>query len=284
MIHPYYQDSAVTIYHANCVDVFPQLPPIDLTVTSPPYDNLRTYNGYEFDFEAIAQGLYGVTNPGGVVVWVVGDATIDGEETGASFRQALYFKEIGFNLHDTMIWDKQSFRFPDDSRYYSQFEFMFVLSRGRVATFHPIRDRPNKHAGSRVATKSSIRNPNGSMRPNGAFNHDPNRVFAEIGTRGNVWYVPHCTSNLERTGHPAQMNEIIANDHIRSWSNPGDTILDPMCGSGTTLKMARKNGCKAIGIDISEEYCELSVNRLRQEVFNFQCEETATGKPAPESL
>ena len=82
---------------------------IDLTVTSPPYDNLRAYSGYSFDFEAVAKELYRVTKQGGVVIWVVGDATIKGSETGTSFRQALFFKEIGFNLHDTMIYAKNSY-------------------------------------------------------------------------------------------------------------------------------------------------------------------------------
>lgn len=58
---------------------------IDLTVTSPPYNNLRAYNGYEFRFEPIAKELFRVTKDGGVVVWVVGDATKDGNETGSSF-------------------------------------------------------------------------------------------------------------------------------------------------------------------------------------------------------
>ena len=113
---------------------------IDLTVTSPPYDNLRAYNGYSWDFESVAQELYRITKDGGVVVWVVGDATIKGSETGTSFKQALYFKEIGFKLHDTMIY--QSDKPPlTHNRYEQKFEYMFVFSKGRPKTFNPIMEK-----------------------------------------------------------------------------------------------------------------------------------------------
>ena len=87
---------------------------IDLTVTSPPYDNLRSYNGNnalwgEHVWKAAIKDLYRVTKDGGVVVWVVGDATIKGSETGTSFKQALWAMECGFRLHDTMIYAKNNY-------------------------------------------------------------------------------------------------------------------------------------------------------------------------------
>lgn len=96
----------------DCVELMKEIPDdfIDLTVTSPPYDNLRDYNNemtWNFEkFKEVAKELFRITKPGGVVVWVVGDATIKGSETGTSFRQALFFKDCGFNLHDTMIYKK----------------------------------------------------------------------------------------------------------------------------------------------------------------------------------
>jgi len=130
------------VYNENCLDTMSRMPDefIDLTVTSPPYDNLRTYNGYSFDFESIAKELYRVTKEGGVVVWIVGDATINGSESGTSFRQALYFKEIGFNLHDTMIYNKNA-RFPENVRYYQEFEYMFVFSKGKPKAFNALTQR-----------------------------------------------------------------------------------------------------------------------------------------------
>ena len=88
------------LHCANCVDFMQNMETdsVDMTLTSPPYDDLRTYNGYHFDFESIARGLFRITKQGGVVVWVVADRTKDGDESGTSFRQALYFKEIGFKL------------------------------------------------------------------------------------------------------------------------------------------------------------------------------------------
>ena len=145
MINPYYQEDGITIYNADCLDIMKQFPAnsIDLTVTSPPYDNLRDYNGYTFDFKGIAKQLYRVTKEGGVVVWVVGDETINGSETGTSFKQALYFMKCGFNLHDTMIYQKPGMRYPDNLRYNAVFEYMFIFSNGKLKTFNPIKDREN---------------------------------------------------------------------------------------------------------------------------------------------
>lgn len=260
---PYYQDSTVTIYHGRAEEVLPTLEPVDLTVTSPPYDNLRTYNGYTFDFEIIAKELYRVTKPGGVIVWVVGDATIDGSETGTSFRQALYFKDVcEFNLHDTMIY--QSDRQPvNNNRYEPKFEYMFVLSKGKPKTWNPIMES-SLYAGARCSPKE--------------YNQDGSKkewwgdgVVKDTKVKGNVWYIPTGAhkSTMDNVAHPAIFPEALANDHIRSWSNPGDIILDPMCGSGTVGKMARKNGCRFIGIDVSEEYCQITVQRLAQQVMPF---------------
>ena len=129
------------IYNENCLDTMARMEDnfIDLTVTSPPYDNLREYNGYSFDFENIAKELYRVTKVGGVVVWIVGDATKNGNEYGTSFKQALFFKECGFNLHDTMIYRKLNYLPITTNRYEPQFEYMFILSKSKLKTFNPIK-------------------------------------------------------------------------------------------------------------------------------------------------
>jgi DNA modification methylase len=248
-----------TIIHGNCIDVIKQMPDgyIDLTVTSPPYDNLRTYNGYEFNFEGIAQELYRVTKDGGVVVWVVGDATVKGSETGTSFRQALYFNDIGFNLHDTMIWNKGSFTAVGtlSVRYALTWEYMFVFSKGKPKTFNPIKDRRNKVKGK---IGGMLRNPDGTMKKMST----DGRERAEYGQRFGIWDIPSCGGN--KSGHPAPFPEQLASDHIISWSNEGDIVLDPMCGSGTTCKMAAITNRKYIGIDISEEYCEIARKRIAE--------------------
>ncbi|MFA5937200.1 MAG: site-specific DNA-methyltransferase [Candidatus Paceibacterota bacterium] len=242
------------IYCDDCVAAMATLPAesVDLTVTSPPYDNLRKYNGYSFDFESIAKQLYRVTKQGGVVAWVVGDATINGSETGTSFRQALYFKEIGFNLHDAMIYEKAGTGASGSNYAYWQcFEYMFVFGKGKPSTINRIADVRNKNCGAVVP---------GRFREGG--NKEPNHSTKEFGTRTNIWcYSVGFANTSDRLGHPAPFPEQLANDHILSWSNSGDTVLDPMCGSGTTLKMALLNNRKAIGIDISEEYCALSAVR-----------------------
>lgn len=245
------------IIQGDCLEVMKTLEnnSIDLTVTSPPYDNLRTYNGYTFDFEGIAKELYRVTKQGGVVVWVVGDATIKGSETGTSFKQALYFKEIGFNLHDTMIWNKGCFSAVGalQNRYAPVFEYMFVFSKGYPKTFNPIKDRKTVHGGKKI--NGTVRNRDGSMKP---FSKEV--IVNEYGQRFNIW---EQSPQRQTGGHPAPFPEKLAEDHILSWSNEGDTILDPMAGSGTTLKMAKKNNRKYIGIEISEEYIKIIEARLR---------------------
>jgi len=242
----------------NNVDVLATFPDgcIDLTVTSPPYDNLRTYKGFNFDFEGVAQQLYRVTKTGGVVVWVIGDATINGSETCTSFKQALQFVGLGFNLHDTMIYQKFGCQFPEVNRYYQQFEYMFVLSKGKPRTTNLIR-KENKLAGKRFNSAGN-RQANGVINPMSFHNTGREPVIKEFGVMWNVWRI----SAQRQAGHPAPFPEKLAHDHIISWSNEGDIVLDPFSGSGTTAKMAKETKRKFIGIDCSEEYCEIARKRL----------------------
>lgn len=255
------------IYNENCLDTMAKMPDnfIDLTVTSPPYDNLRTYNGYSFDFEGIAKELYRVTKQGGVVVWVVGDATIKGSETGTSFRQALYFKSIGFNLHDTMIYQKDSCPFPETNRYYPSFEYMFIFSKGKPKTVNLLMDKPNKKFGEKVTGKG--RNPDGTLKQHTAVKNKTNRVIKEFGVRTNVWLYSvgkgKTTKDEYAYQHPAMFPEKLAEDHILSWSNEGDLIYDPFMGSGTTAKMALLNNRDFIGSEISMEYCQIANQRIQ---------------------
>jgi len=235
---------------------------IDLTVTSPPYDNLRTYNGniaqWSFEkFQEIARELYRVTNDGGALVWIVGDATIDGSETGSSFKQALFFKEIGFNLHDTMIWNKNGFSAVGSlkTRYAPVFEYMFVFVKGKLKTFNPIKDKPNKWAG----TKN-----HGTVRVDGDLRKPvSNRnTINDFGQRYNIWEI----SPQRQKGdgkHPAPFPEQLANDHIISWSNEGDIVLDPFMGSGTTAKMAILNKRNYIGFELDTTYCDIANKRIQ---------------------
>ena len=246
------------------VEVMRQMPDncIDLTVTSPPYDNLRTYNGFSFNFEEVAQELYRITKDGGVVVWVVGDATIKGSETGTSFRQALYFKDIGFNLHDTMIYEKVQISFPDAIRYYNSFEYMFVLSKGKPEVFNPI-TKPNPNAGKSI--KPTKRTREGELIKDSGYLLG--KKAPERSVLRNIWrYATGTCSATDKIAyqHPAIFPEQLAQDHIISWSNSGDFVFDPFSGSGTTAKMALLTGRNYCGIDISEEYCEIARQRVEQ--------------------
>lgn len=192
------------------------------------------------------------------MVWIVNDANKNGSETGTSFKQAIYFKEIGFNIHDTMIWMKQTFTDTGSLkvRYGGVFEYMFVFSKGKPKAFNPIRDRQNIRGGSKK--HGTIRQKNGSTKPMSSIGKEINH----FDYRFNVWQIPTCVSKKERTGHPAQFPERLASDHIISWSNEGDIVFDPFLGSGTTVKMAMVNNRRFIGCEISEEYCNIIKDRL----------------------
>jgi DNA modification methylase len=247
---------------------------IDLTVTSPPYDNLRTYNGnieqWSFEkFQGIARGLYRVTKQNGVVVWVVGDATINGSETGTSFKQALYFKEIGFNLHDTMIYSKGSCPFPATNRYYNIFEYMFVFSKGKPKTFNPIQDRQNKKANQLIKAVTN-RQRNGKLTRTSAELNNTQRTIKKFGYRFNIWDISpgNGKSHTDKIAyqHPATFPEQLAKDHIISWSNEGDTVLDPFMGSGTTGVACVNTNRNFIGIEIDEGYFNIAMDRINQTI------------------
>jgi len=251
----------VRILEGDCVEKMKEQPEdiVDLTVTSPPYDNLRTYKGYSFDFENVVKGLYRITKVGGVVVWVVADSTLDGSESGTSFKQALFFKECGFNLHDTMIWVKDGGGAIGSNLCYTQnWEFMFVFSKGKPSTVNLLRDKPNKSAGK---NKSGV----GRRTVEGEHKIEQRKPCAEFSRRNNWWYIPP-----ERGDHPAVFPEALANDHILSWSKPGDLILDPFVGGGTTGKMAILNGRHFIGMDIASEYVNMSKERIEKAQATLQ--------------
>lgn len=258
--------SNIQLYNGDCLELMKNIPDssVDLTVTSPPYDNLRTYNGnitqWSFDkFKGIAKELYRITKDGGVIVWVVNDATINGSETGTSFRQALFFKECGFNIHDTMIWNKGCFTAVGTlkTRHASVFDYMFVFTKGKPNAFNPIKDRKNIHTGKKK--HGTIRQRDGSLKPVSSCG----KTYAEYGIRFNVWNMPPEQSNLKRC-HPAQFPERIAHDHIISWCNPGDIVLDPFMGSGTTGVACVNTGRNFIGFELDEGYFNIAKERIEQ--------------------
>lgn len=227
---------------------------VDLTVTSPPYDKLRVYNGFSFPFKEIARELFRVTKNGGVVVWVVGDQTVKGSETGTSFAQALFFKDIGFRLHDTMIYKKENFIPLTHNRYEQEFEFMFILSKGKPKTFNPIMVNCI-HAGKTIKRKRNKNEKGIGLRQEQYALKTGNKK-----QKGNVWN--YKTGGGKTVSHVAQFPEKLAEDHVISWSNEGDLVYDCFGGSGTTAKMAHLNNRKWIMSEISSDYCEIAKQRL----------------------
>lgn len=229
---------------------------IDLTVTSPPYDKLRDYKGCSWDFEGVAKQLLRVTKDGGVVVWVVGDETNKFSESMSSFKQAFFFNSIGFNLLDTMIYYKENYApaYPTLRRYANQFEYMFVFSKGKPKTFNPV--QREKVVKNYINKRSYFRQKDGSQKLRLITNNRDTKDAS------NVWSFPTTVTDKFAKGHPAIFPEPLAQDHILSWSNPDDVILDPFFGSGTTGKIAKKLGRKYIGFEISQEYCDIAKQRI----------------------
>lgn len=249
------------IYCESNLETMAKMPDnfVDLVVTSPPYDDLRNYNGYSFDFESVAKELYRVVKQCGVVVWVVNDKTDKGSESLTSFRQALYFKEIGFNVHDTMIYAKSNYIPLTHNRYEQQFEYMFVFSKGKPKTFNPLM-KENKQVGQ--IKGGTFRQ---SKDEKGARHKDIG--VAKESIKPNIWFynvgMANSTKDKIAFQHSAIFPEQLANDHIISWSNEGDLVYDPFMGSGTTAKMAMLNNRNYIGSEISKEYCEIAEQRLK---------------------
>lgn len=246
------------IINGDCVDIMRQIPDnfIDLTVTSPPYDDLRDYHGYKFDPENIAKELFRITKKGGVVVWVVGKKIKNGNILPTPFKQAMLFQSVGFKLHDIMIYRKKNTPFMRSNAYTNGFEFMFVFSKGKPKTFNPIKV-PTARSGFEMLVTN--RRSDGKIK----------KVLGELKrekVKDNIWEyavgLGGTTNDKIAFKHPAVFPEKLAEDHILSWSNEGDVVLDPMCGSGTTCKMAKMNKRYFIGIDISEEYCEIARQRV----------------------
>ena len=254
------------LMHGDCLEEMKKMDGgvFNLTVTSPPYDNLRTYNNSlewgEHIWKPIIQELYRVTKEGGVVVWVVGDATIKGSETGTSFKQALWAMDCGFNLHDTMIYKKTGGGARGSMLcYWQNFEYMFVLSKGRPKSINLIHDKVNVTAGRR---NSGV---NGRAK-NGDKRYKKIDLTREIGRRENVWVIPAGNNTSDdKTSHPAVFPESLANDHIISWSNKADVVFDPFMGSGTVGKMAKLAGRDFIGIEKDAEYFDIACKRINAE-------------------
>ena len=253
----------VNLMQGDCLERMSEIADdsIDLTVTSPPYDNLRTYNGnisqWSFEkFKGIAKELYRVTKAGGVIVWVVGDATIKGNETGSSFRQALYFKDLGFNLHDTMIYAKNGTgACGSNMAYWQAFEYMFVFAKGKPNTVHRLTNgRPRSKGGLKSGRIKKDGTAKMEMRSDAA---------GKMQIRNNIWtYNVGFANSDEKTGHPAVFPSELAKDHVLSWSNEGDLVLDPFMGSGTTGVAAIETNRNFIGIEIDADYFAIAQRRI----------------------
>lgn len=252
----------------NC-EVMRQWPSesVDLVVTSPPYDDLREYGKHGWDFYGVAWNLARLLKPGGVIVWNVADMTKDGGETGTSMRQALHFQTLGLTIYDTMIYHKENPVPLSHPRYEQAWEYCFILSKGKPSRWNPIKEKSAMAGKPRKVTAGNVDGEQGhSMR-----RRDSETIIGDTKTRSNVWkYTIGTNATTKDKGafaHPALMPEGLAKDHVQSWSDPGDVVLDPFAGAGTTLKAAKEFGRQWVGIEVNPEYVEICHDRTAQEVL-----------------
>ncbi len=252
-------------YTGNNCDIIKEIDSnsTDLILESPPYDSARTYKGYTFDYKTLGKESYRILKDGGVMVWVVDNMVIKGSESLSAFKQAIYFvEECGFNLHDSMIYEKTGTPYPSTNRYYQNYEYMFILSKGKPKTVNLIKDKPNSNAGKPAHWgKMTYRQKDGTLKEMGE-----NYITPEFGVRTNIWRYKtgghNVTTDKIAYQHPAIFPEQLAHDHIISWTNPGELVIDCFSGSGTVAKMAKLSGRNFIGIDISQEYNDIAMERL----------------------
>lgn len=247
------------IYNEDCLQTMDKMGAgsVDFVITSPPYDSIRNYNGFEFNFESTAQHLFKIIKPGGVVVWVVADATIDGSESGTSFRQALYFKEIGFRLHDTMIYYKNNPMPQTGNRYHQHFEYMFAFSKGTPKTFNPIMEETKYKGLANMKNRGTTGSLDYQKVERTTMKKVGNVFFYSVG--GGI-----STKDRIAFSHPAIFPEKLVQDQINTWTNEGDLVYDPFMGSGTTAKVAQLLGRHWIGSEISSDYVSIANERLKE--------------------
>jgi len=284
---PYYRTKLGELYLGDCRKVLSTLRSnsVDLVVTSPPYGSIKKYHRWDSNikdvsiknleynegfwdwdiFCNIVKVLYKIMKDGGVIVWITDDQVIEGSESCDSFKQALFFKEVGFKLHDTMIWNKMTFKYPSEYRYQNVFSYMFVFVKNKLKTHNLIKDTVRKNPGSKIyGVRRRVKMDDGSNQIVYRKRDKP-RIVGRYGVRSNIWNIP---VSMDIYDHPAKFPSQIAHDHIISWSNEGDLVLDPMCGSGTTLSMAEYLNRKWVGIDIIEYFINIAIERIMSERFS----------------
>ena len=258
--YEYFSTDLGVLYHGKAEIILPLIKDkVDMVLTSPPYDDLRNYEGFDFNFEKTAKGLHNIICRGGTCVWIVGDATHDGSESGTSFYQAFYFKKTGFKLHDTMIWKKRKAP-QDQKRYEPEFEYMFIFVNGILKTFNPITER--RKSNDKRIFKGFHREKNNEIK------YSNIKEKKDMVTIGNIWEI----NNRDRIDHPAFFPLKLAKNHIYTWSNKNDVVMDPFFGSGTSGLACEKLNRRWIGIEISEKYCEIAKKRIKAEADQFKME------------
>jgi site-specific DNA-methyltransferase (adenine-specific) len=236
---------------------------IDILVTSPPYDGIRKYNGFNYDLHATGKEIYRVLKDGGVAIMVIQDQTKNFGKTLTSFRTIVdWVDNIGFKLFETVIYRKYGAEGAWwNKRFRVDHEYMPIFLKGERPQYFnkdPLKI-PSKHGG-KTMTGGGTRLTNGIRIPTRAITINPMKC------RGTIWeYMTAGDGTRLKHKHPATFPDKLPYDFIQCFCPPNGVVLDPFIGSGTTALAAIELDRNYIGIDISKEYCDLARRRIKEE-------------------
>lgn len=251
------------IYCIDCVEGMKKIPDnsVDIVVTSPPYDGIRDYNGFNFDLHETGRGLIRILKEGGIVAMVIQDQTKNFGKTLTSFKTIIdWCDNIGFKLFECVIYRKHGSEGAWwTNRFRVDHEYMPIFLKGEKPQYFNKENLkvPSIHGG-KVMTGS------GSRRTDGKTNARVTRPINTMKCRGTIWnYLMAGDKDPIKRQHPAPFPDQIPLDFIECFCPPGGVVLDPFMGSGSTAVAAKKLNRKYIGFDTSEEYIKIAHARLR---------------------
>jgi adenine-specific DNA-methyltransferase len=260
-LEPYYDDGQITIFNADCRDVLPSMRGADLVLTSPPYNIGKEYERTTplpdyLDFQrSIIEQAAAATNDGGSVCWQVGNHVDSGEVFPLDCLLYPLFKDAGLTMRNRIVWTF-GHGLHCLRRFSGRHETIMWFSKG-APHFHLDAVRiPSKYP-----NKRHYKGPRKGELSGNPLGKNP----------GDVWDIPNVQHNHpEKTDHPCQFPVELARRLIAALVPPGGIVIDPFMGSGTTLAAAQREGRRAIGVELSEAYCEIAVRRLSQTVLPLE--------------
>ncbi len=264
------QQPADCIIQGDCLDANIEPGSINLIVTSPPYADQRknNYGGIRPDdyvdwFMPRAKVLRDCLSRDGSFILNIKEKAVNGERHTYVINLILAMREQGWRWVDEYCWHKKNCypgKWPNRFRDSWERLLHFTKSKGFKMRQESVMVPMGQWKNSRLKNLSKAdRMRDESKHGNGFAKRVEAWVERDMAYPSNVLYM---ATECGYKGHPAAFPEALPDWFIRLFTDPGDTVLDPFAGSGTTLVAASKLGRKALGIELNKEYCDLIKERL----------------------